>query len=141
MVLEGDREVVLAASVDEALGALARTPPDLVLLDLVMPGRSGFELPEELADAPGAARVVVLTGTTSVSTAVEAMKQGAADHLTKPFEVEALRIKVRQHLERRHPLAGRPGRACLRSPGALHLRWLAARAAFGGACGGGPVRR
>ncbi len=39
---------MLAASVDEALGALARTPPDLVLLALVMPGRSGFELLVEL---------------------------------------------------------------------------------------------
>ena len=101
MLLKNDCEVVLAASVDEGLRALQTTPPDLVMLDLVMPGRSGFDLLGELAARPDAPPVVVLTGTKTVSTAVEAMKQGAADYVTKPFEVEALRIKVRQLLERR----------------------------------------
>ncbi len=101
MVLRGDCEVALAASVDEALAILREEPPDLVLLDLVMPGRSGFELLAELGSRPGSPPVVVLTGTTAVATAVDAMKKGAADYLTKPFEVEALRIKVRQLLERR----------------------------------------
>jgi DNA-binding NtrC family response regulator len=101
MLLKDDCEVVLSASVDEALRALSATPPDLVLLDLVMPGRSGFDLLAELSAAPDAPPVVVLTGTRTVATAVEAMKQGAADYVTKPFEVEALRIKIRQLLERR----------------------------------------
>jgi DNA-binding NtrC family response regulator len=101
MLLKDDCEVVLAASVDEALRALSAAPPDLVLLDLVMPGRSGFDLLSELAAAPDAPPVVVLTGTRTVATAVEAMKRGAADYVTKPFEVEALRIKIRQLLERR----------------------------------------
>ena len=101
MLLKHDCEVVLASSVDEALRALQATPPDLVMLDLVMPGRSGFDLLGELSAAPDAPPVVVLTGTKTVATAVEAMKKGAADYVTKPFEVEALRIKVRQLLERR----------------------------------------
>jgi DNA-binding NtrC family response regulator len=101
LVLRDQCEVVLAGGVDEALRALAATPPDLVLLDLVMPGRSGFELLSELEGVPGAPPVVVLTGTTAVPTAVEAMKRGASDYLTKPFEVEALRVKVRQLLARR----------------------------------------
>jgi DNA-binding NtrC family response regulator len=101
MVLQGTCEVVLAGGVDEALRALAASPPDLVLLDLVMPGRSGFELLEQVAELPAAPPVVVLTGTTALATAVEAMQRGAVDYLTKPFEVEALRIKVRRLLERR----------------------------------------
>jgi DNA-binding NtrC family response regulator len=101
MVLRDECELSLAASVDEALASLHDDPPDLVLLDLVMPGRSGLELLSELASRPGSPAVVVLTGTTAVATAVEAMKRGAADYVTKPFEVEALRIKVRQLLERR----------------------------------------
>ena len=101
MILRGECEVELAASVDEALARLREDPPDLVLLDLVMPGRSGFELLAEVGGRPAAPAVVVLTGTTNVATAVEAMKRGAADYLTKPFEVEALRIKVRQLLGRR----------------------------------------
>jgi len=101
MLLKDDCEVVLAASVDEALRVLSTAPPDLVLLDLVMPGRSGFDLLSELSAAPDPPPVVVLTGTRTVATAVEAMKRGAADYVTKPFEVEALRIKIRQLLERR----------------------------------------
>src|SRR5215831_12867156 len=58
-------------------------------------------LRDEIGARPESPAVVVLTGTTTVATAVEAMKQGAADYLTKPFEVEALRIKVRQLLARR----------------------------------------
>ena len=66
-----------------------------------MPGRSGFELLSELRRAPDPPPVIVLTATRNVATAVEAMKRGAADYVTKPFEIEALRIKVRQLLSRR----------------------------------------
>jgi DNA-binding NtrC family response regulator len=73
----------------------------VILLDLVMPGRSGFDLFAELAGQDAPPPVIVLSGTRTIATAVEAMKRGAADYLTKPFEVEALRIKVRQLLSRR----------------------------------------
>jgi DNA-binding NtrC family response regulator len=101
MLLKPECDVVLAAGVDEALRALGAAQPDLVLLDLVMPGRSGFDVLAELSGAPDSPPVIVLTGTTAVSTAVEAMKQGAADYVTKPFEVDALRIKIRQLLQHR----------------------------------------
>jgi DNA-binding NtrC family response regulator len=101
MLLKHECEVLTAASVDDALRLLAEAPPDLILLDLVMPGRSGFDLFAELAKQDAPPPVVVLSGTKTIATAVEAMKRGAADYLTKPFEVEALRIKVRQLLSRR----------------------------------------
>ena len=101
MLLKQECEVVTAASVDEALRLVAQAPPDLILLDLVMPGRSGFDLLAELAQQEAPPPVIVLSGTRNIATAVEAMKLGAADYLTKPFEVEALRIKVRQLLSRR----------------------------------------
>jgi DNA-binding NtrC family response regulator len=101
MLLKHECEVLTASSVDEALRLLAEAPPDLILLDLVMPGRSGFDLFAELAKQTAPPPVVVLSGTKTIATAVEAMKRGAADYLTKPFEVEALRIKVRQLLSRR----------------------------------------
>src|SRR3990170_4560698 len=82
MCLRDDCDVAVAASVDEALARLREEPPDLILLDLVMPGRSGFELLAELGSRAHAPAVVVLTGATTVVTAVEAMKQGAADYLT-----------------------------------------------------------
>jgi DNA-binding NtrC family response regulator len=101
MLLKEDCEVVTADGVDAGLRALAETPPDLVLLDLVMPGRNGFEFLAELEERGDGPPVLVLTATRTVATAVEAMKRGAADYVTKPFEAEALRIKIRHLLEHR----------------------------------------
>jgi DNA-binding NtrC family response regulator len=101
MLFKGDCEVVTAGSVEEAERILHESTPDLILLDLVMPGRSGLDLLASLADEVDPPPVVVLTATKTVNTAVEAMKRGAVDYITKPFEVEALRIKVRSLLERR----------------------------------------
>ncbi|MEE8508384.1 MAG: sigma-54 dependent transcriptional regulator [Myxococcota bacterium] len=101
MLLKGDCEVAVASDVDAALRAIREAPPDLILLDLVMPGRSGLDLLAELSGQADPPPVMVLTATQTVATAVEAMKCGAADYVTKPFDVDALRIKVRQLLERR----------------------------------------
>ena len=101
MLLADECEVQAAASVDEALAGIRGDAPDLVLLDLVMPGRSGFDLLGELSAMPSAPPVLVLTATRTIATAVEAMKRGAVDYVTKPFEIEELRIKVRRLLERR----------------------------------------
>ena len=101
MLFKGDCEVATAGSVEEAQQILQASTPDLILLDLVMPGRSGLDLLAALAGETDPPPVVVLTATKTVNTAVEAMKRGAVDYITKPFEVEALRIKVRKLLERR----------------------------------------
>jgi len=101
MLLKGDCEVVTANGVDEGLRAIADAPPDLILLDLVMPGRSGFDLLTAIAEADSPPPVVILTATKTIATAVEAMKHGAADYVTKPFEVDALRIKIQQLLDHR----------------------------------------
>ena len=101
MLFKGDCEVATAGSVEEAERFLHGASPDLILLDLVMPGRGGLDLLASLADEVDPPPVVVLTATKTVATAVEAMKHGAVDYITKPFEVAALRIKVRKLLERR----------------------------------------
>ncbi len=100
MLLKSDGDVVIAGDVDAALREVAIATPDVVLLDLVMPGRSGLELLEELRERGVRAPVIVLTATNTVSAAVQAMKHGAADFVTKPFELEALRIKVRNLIEK-----------------------------------------
>jgi DNA-binding NtrC family response regulator len=99
MLLKQDCDVTVAGNAREALAAIDEAPPDLVILDLVMPGRSGLDLLSDLAERRLRAPVIVLTATKTVATAVEAMKRGAADYVTKPFEVDALRIKVRRLLE------------------------------------------
>ena len=101
MLLKSEGDVTIASNVDAALREVALATPDLVLLDLVMPGRSGLELLAELSDRGVRAPVIVLTATNTVNAAVEAMKRGAADFITKPFELDALRIKVRNLIEKR----------------------------------------
>ena len=100
MLLKREYAIDTAESVDTALNAVSVAPPDLILLDVVMPDRSGLDLLTELQDLGLEIPVVVLTATNTVSVAVEAMKLGATDFVTKPFELEALRVKVAQILER-----------------------------------------
>ncbi|HTY19242.1 MAG TPA: sigma-54 dependent transcriptional regulator [Myxococcota bacterium] len=101
LLLKDEFDVTAVGGVDDGLRVLDAKPTDLVLLDLVMPGRSGLELLRDLAERTEAPPVLVVSATRTVATAVEAMKLGAVDFVTKPFEVDALRIKVRQILEHR----------------------------------------
>jgi len=101
MLLKSEGDVTIAGDADAALREVALATPDLVLVDLVMPGRSGLELLAELSERGVRAPVIVLTATNTVNAAVEAMKHGAADFITKPFELDALRIKVRNLIEKR----------------------------------------
>lgn len=100
MLLKSEGEIHIAGDTEAALREVSIQTPDLVLLDLVMPGRSGLELLADLAERGVRAPVIVLTATNTVNAAVEAMKRGAADFITKPFELDALRIKVRNLLEK-----------------------------------------
>ncbi len=100
MLLKDEYDVSIAGDVAGALACIASDPPDLILLDLIMPGRNGLELLAELSERRDPTPVIVVTATKTVSTAVEAMKRGAADYVTKPFELDTLRIKVRQLLQR-----------------------------------------
>lgn len=75
--------------------------PDLVLIDLKMPGISGMEVLEKMKELDPSVISVVITGYATVESAVEAMKRGAYDFLPKPFTPEELRIIIRRGLERR----------------------------------------
>ncbi|MGB8952194.1 MAG: ATP-binding protein [Candidatus Aminicenantales bacterium] len=75
--------------------------PDLVLIDLKMPGISGFDVLENLKQIDPEVIPIVITGYATVDSAVEAMKKGAYDFLPKPFTPEELRIIIRRALERR----------------------------------------
>ena len=74
----------------------------LAILDLRMPGPSGLELLEELSSRDADAQIVILTAHGNVSTAVEAMKKGAYDFLTKPVDLAHLRLVVERALDRLH---------------------------------------
>ena len=93
-------EIEEAGNVAEARRAAAKSRPDLVLLDVNLPGETGLEYLAELVaeDAP-APLVVIITAHGSERMAVEAIKAGAYDYLSKPFEVDDLRLVVKNALE------------------------------------------
>src|SRR5436309_6036928 len=94
MVLKQQYEPLLVASGEEALKSIADTRPDLVLLDVLMPGIDGLEVLERVKAEDPQIPIVMLTATKTVKTAVTAMKLGAFDYVTKPFDVEELLIIV-----------------------------------------------
>jgi len=93
--------VELAANGAEALAALEREPFDLLLTDQKMPGMDGLALLEAARRLQPQLPVVLMTAFGSVSQAVAAMKQGAADYLTKPFERDELLLVLAKVLRQR----------------------------------------
>ncbi len=90
-----------AGSVEEARFLIAQYKPALILLDNNLPGASGMEFLHELAQRDSAPQVVMITAHGSERTAVEAIKAGAYDYLAKPFELDELRLVVKNALEAR----------------------------------------
>ncbi len=90
-----------AASVDEALAHLARSPVDVVLSDLRMPGADGLELVRRMQTSAPEVPVVILTGHGNVGSAVECLKAGASDYILKPAEPEALEVALDRALAAR----------------------------------------
>ena len=83
------------------LSAVGALKPDLVVVDLRMPGISGMEVLSRVREIDPQAIVVVITGYATIDTAVEAMKAGAYDFLPKPFSPDEFRLIVNRALERR----------------------------------------
>jgi DNA-binding NtrC family response regulator len=94
LVLEPVYEVLEAADAQEGLDLFKKESPNLVLLDVILPGTDGLSVLENMRTDDPTIPVIMLTGTKSVKTAVDAMKLGAADYLSKPFDIEELRIVV-----------------------------------------------
>ncbi len=94
--------VVTAAEAEAAITTLQTQGPfDLLLADIRMPGRSGLELAQIAREIDPAIAVVIMTGHSTVDTLHASVRRGVADYLTKPFEVEELRLVVEQALHKR----------------------------------------
>ena len=90
-----------AATAEEALEELEATTADLILTDLKMPGMGGMEFLRRLKEKWPDIEVLVMTAFGSIETAVEAMRCGAYDYITKPIDRERLAVVVEKALERR----------------------------------------
>jgi two-component system response regulator AtoC len=93
-------EAVGVASVDLALAEIERQGFDIVLTDLRMPGRGGFDLLDEVRRRGLAVTVIVMTAYGSKEVAIEAMKRGAYDYVSKPFEADEVVLVLRKAEER-----------------------------------------
>ncbi len=94
--------VKTAATGTEALAAIATEPPDLVVLDLMLPGRSGHEVLEEVRrrDETRDVGVILLTARREEADRIKGLSQGADDYLTKPFSPDELVLRVKAVLRR-----------------------------------------
>ena len=102
MILEYDGyDTLLAPSGQEGLARVAGDRPDLVLLDVKMPGLDGLEILRRLRELDELLPVVMISGHGTVSTAVEATKLGAFDFLEKPLSSERVRLSLRNALNQR----------------------------------------
>jgi DNA-binding NtrC family response regulator len=122
-------EVIPCTDGRQALEIARDRRPNLVMVDLRMPDVAGLEVVRALREADAKANVVLMTGFGSIDSAVEAIKLGAADYLTKPFDLERLKdtfSKVREDAERRTHLMAVD-------------REVAARLEFGGMTGRSPA--
>jgi DNA-binding NtrC family response regulator len=99
-------------SAESFLGRPRPEPPACLLVDLVLPGMSGLDLHQELARTGTDAPIILLTGYGDIPTSVRAMKAGALDFLTKPYDDDDLLAAVRRAVSRRLParLTGRAAR-------------------------------
>jgi DNA-binding response OmpR family regulator len=103
-------EVLTAASAAEALALLAEQEPDVVVLDVRMPGMSGIEATREIRRTHPTVEVILLTGHASLEASMEGMTMGAFDYLLKPVSIDELIFKIEDaHRRRSLRLAGAEG--------------------------------
>jgi len=93
--------VQVAPDGEAALRRLEESNVDVLLCDINMPRMDGMELLRRVHERPNPPEVIMLTGNGTIETAVEAMKMGAYDYLTKPYTINELDVRVRQAAEKR----------------------------------------
>ncbi|MGE5345431.1 MAG: sigma-54-dependent transcriptional regulator [Acidithiobacillales bacterium] len=93
--------VATARSCKEGLARLEESLPDLVLTDVKMPDGSGFEILKKSREFAPSVPVVMITAYTTTKTAIEALKAGAYDYISKPFDVEEIKHVVERAIERK----------------------------------------
>jgi len=93
--------VETAADGESAVAMLRRDEYDVALLDIVMPGFDGIALMKKIGNDPATPATIVLTGMATVETAVEAMRNGAYDYISKPYKLDELVIVINRAFEYR----------------------------------------
>ena len=101
MILKSDYEMHLAKDAEEAFVRIKQHVPDIILLDILLPDLDGLKVLERIKQNDSDMIVIMITATKTVKTAVEAMKLGAYDYVTKPFDIDELRLIINRALSTR----------------------------------------
>ncbi len=95
-MLEEKYSILTAQNGEEALDQVKSSSPDLIIMDIKMPGRSGMELLKEIKSIDPKSLVIMMTAYGTTETAIEAMKYGAFDYILKPFPI----LQMKQLVEK-----------------------------------------
>lgn len=95
-------ETTTASNYDEAIDSVRRTLPELAVIDLKMPGKSGLDVLKTLLEISPQTKAVVCTGFGSIANAVEAIHAGAVDYVTKPADADEILAAFRKHHDGEH---------------------------------------
>jgi DNA-binding NtrC family response regulator len=98
MILKNDYEVFLAKNAEEAFSQIKERSPDVILLDITLPGLDGLKILERIKQNDPNITVVMVSATATVKTALEANRLGAYGFVTKPFDIDELRLIITQSL-------------------------------------------
>ncbi len=99
MIFENDYRVLTADNGDRGLKILKEESPEVILLDVKMPKMNGIETLRRIKEITGVSKVIMITATKTLKNAVDAMKLGAEDYITKPFDVDEIRLVVKRAME------------------------------------------
>ena len=117
-MMEEHYSILTAQNGEEALNQVRENPPDLVIMDIKMPGRNGIEVLKEIKSIDPKSLVIIMTAYGTTETAIEAMKYGAFDYILKPFPIPRMRALVEKAISLRKlmkeevsyaPLTGQEG--------------------------------
>lgn len=98
-VLDRHYDVVMAGKVAEAVEIVAKDPPDVVLLDMMLQGESGLDFLDAMKERTSQAPVIALTAVDNLSQVVKVMRAGASNYLTKPASVDELTLAIESAME------------------------------------------
>ncbi|MBT7589744.1 MAG: response regulator [Candidatus Scalindua sp.] len=98
--LHGEYEVSVAMDGERALEIVNTDPPDLILLDIMMPGIDGYEVCRKLKSEPKTSSIpiIFITAMSEIENKTKGLELGAVDYITKPFEVAEVKARVKTHL-------------------------------------------
>ena len=98
IILKDNYRVLTADSGEKALKVLEEELPDLMILDLKMPGMSGMEVIQKVSKSFPGLPVIIVTATKDINSVIEAMKLGATDFVVKPFDVDEIKLLINKTL-------------------------------------------